>query len=344
MASELLGSPQNLSMLGKYLGVDDGKVKSAVALAGPALLGGLMKKASTPSGAGDLFKSLNDIDDGLAGNLGNLLGGGGPNLAKVTEMGGKLLGGLLGGQKDSWIGALAKMAGLGNSSIVSLLSLALPLLLSVIKRQVKAQSLDEKGFANLLAGQKSFLSGKLPAELTGALGLADLAGSAATQVQRAPAAAQAGLGKLLWPLVAVAALAAVYFFWPSGDRAQKGVAPGPGTADTTGGKDVPLGDLTGLTTGLTKTLTDLTTGLAGIKDEAGAKGFVETITKAQSDIRGMELDSLNGAAKTTVGGVLRPLLEKIQAALATAYKIPGVQAAIEPAIKPLLETLQAVAG
>jgi hypothetical protein len=66
------------SQAGRFLGASDSTLRSAVDGVLPALLGSVVQKASTPSGAADLMKLLDTpgLDPGIVGNLGAYLRGG----------------------------------------------------------------------------------------------------------------------------------------------------------------------------------------------------------------------------------------------------------------------------
>lgn len=165
-------TPNIISGLAGAVGENDSAVKTAVSALLPTILGGLASKASTPSGASSVFSMLTggNIDTGLLGNLGNMLGSG--QTGPLAQMGTSLLSGLFGGDKIGGLGnALASVAGLRASSASSLITLVAPIAFSLIKKVIGEQRLDAGGVVSLLSAQKDNLAGKIDPRLTNALGL-----------------------------------------------------------------------------------------------------------------------------------------------------------------------------
>jgi hypothetical protein len=92
--------------------------------------------------------------------------------------------------------------------------------------------------------------------------------------------------------------------------------------------------------GIQKSVGDVTTSLSGITDVESAQEAVGSITAATDALDGIDLDSMGEAGKTQAVGMLGGLITGIESALETAYKIPGVQDVIEPAITPFLDKLR----
>jgi hypothetical protein len=180
------------------------------------LLGGLAKKASSPSGLselGDIFKQQ-DKEPSVLDNLGGLLSGGANS--KLLSMGTSLLPMLLGSSQSSIVSVLMKMLGLGDKSVIGLLGSLAPIVMGVVGKQAKsAGGFDPSVLTNLIGSQSNLLSSALPNELKGVMGLADLgkqvtsaasnaASSASRTVQEAAKPAASPLGWLL-PLLGLAA-------------------------------------------------------------------------------------------------------------------------------------------
>ena len=153
---------QMVGQIAGLLGESSDKTQNAINGAVPALLGGLLNNASSGSGASGLLSALNGVDDGLLNNLGGMLGG---NQSKgVMDMGGKLLGSVLGGGGlSSMIGAISGFSGLGKGAAGSLLGLLAPILMGNIKRQLMGSGgLNAGNLTSLLMGQKSNIAAALP--------------------------------------------------------------------------------------------------------------------------------------------------------------------------------------
>lgn len=145
----------------------------------PTLLGGLMKKSSTQSGAGELFNMIKDgnHDGGILNNMNDLFSGG-EATRRATTAGDGILSSLFGSGLGSVVGKIASIAGLQRSGASSLMSMAAPILMGIVGKQVKSQGLNASGLANLLGGQKDYVKAALPSGMGDALGLGSLLGGA----------------------------------------------------------------------------------------------------------------------------------------------------------------------
>jgi len=242
---ELLNSgigKQLIGEAGKMLGESDSGMQSAVGSMVPALLGGMMAKASTPQGAGDLFKMVQglNLDTRSLGNIANLIGDAG-GAGAMQSVGSGLLSSLLGGDKTNGLAsALASVSGIKPASAASLLSLGTPLMMGAVKKLVSDGGLDAAGLAKTLLGQKSFLQGaNIDPRITGALGFnsmssmlgslpnaaADVARTAAVATSTAAVASTSGLRRWLpWILGALA----LFLLWNwFSNRSKPEVVPAP---------------------------------------------------------------------------------------------------------------------
>ncbi len=335
---------QVMGQVGQILGEETKATESAIGAAIPAILGGLLKKASTPEGANDVFRSLDDEDGSILDNLGGLIGGG--QHESLIEKGMVLLKMLFGSQQNSIIGAIAKAAGIGNSSAGSILGMLAPVVMGVLGKQRQSSGLDVGGLTDLLFSQKDHLAGAMPKDLTSQLGIANLldsgadavagtvdsarrtAGRAASEAADTAQAAGGGLMKLLIPLLLILGLAWLGWKYFGPGRVDEGDLP---TAEA------GLQQLDAIKGDLTSTFDGLTESIQGITDEASARSAVSKIEEATSTLDSLKLDSLPAAGATGLGGVLNPLIQKIKDALETAYAIPGVRGVLEPAVAPFLE-------
>ena len=243
---ELLNSgigKQLIGQAGSMLGESDSGIQSAVGSMMPALLGGMMSKAATPQGAGDLFKMVQglNIDTGSLGNIAGMLAGaagGGGGASALQSMGTSLLTGLLGGDKtNNLASALSSVAGIKPSSASSLLSLGAPLVMGVVKKMVGDGGLDASGLASALLGQKSALQGvNLDPRITGALGFNSMSSmlgalpNAAAATGAAAAAGASGLRRWLpWIIGALALL--LRWTWFSGRKTETAPVPAPAAVE-----------------------------------------------------------------------------------------------------------------
>ncbi|MFN7730561.1 MAG: DUF937 domain-containing protein [Pirellula sp.] len=347
-------SGQVADQLGSLVGIDKGKSASAIESVVPVLLGSLLKKASTPSGASELSKVLKDQDTSILDNLGGLLGGAGSS--DLLSMGTKFLPMLLGSSQSSIITTLVKLLGFNDKTITTLLGYLAPIVMGVVGKQAKAAGGFDPGvLTDLLKGQSNFLGNALPTELKGVMGMADMLGGKATEAARAATtaatqAAQGGSNPLSWllPLILLAVLGYLGYSFFNQKPAEKKDAP----AATTGAdkdKKVELPsldaiDLTDLKKNLTGTFEGLTGALEGITDVDTAKGAISKIEDAAKAYAGLGIDKLPAAAKTGLVPFLKPYITKITELLEKAYLIPGVKDVVEPAIGPMLKTVTGLVG
>ena len=200
--------------------------EAALGRAAPAVLAAMFNNASTPAGA-ERMRSL--ISDGgwgsdLLNNLGGRLGGGGGTSSLLTA-GAQLVASLFGGKTDGLTDQLASAAGVQRGSASTILSLAAPIVMSVLSKQMASRGLGASGLSALLAGERGSLLGALPAGMSGLLGLKDepVAREALTReplrretIGRDPIVRESGAGSALsqwWPaLVAGLAALAILFF------------------------------------------------------------------------------------------------------------------------------------
>ena len=172
LMSSTLG-PQLVTRAGSFLGASESSMQGAVNAALPTLLGGVMQKASTPSGATELMKLLQSpqLDPAISGNLGSYLGGG-EKTSSLLAQGSELLTSLFGDKLGTLLNALASAFGLKSAAASNLMALAAPMVLGNLKNYVTQNRLDAKGLANLLAGQADYLKPRLDSRITSALGFA----------------------------------------------------------------------------------------------------------------------------------------------------------------------------
>lgn len=328
-----------LQKISGLVGESEAATKSAVGVAVPSLLAGMMKQASTPSGANALASTLDSVDTGILGNLGSALSGGG---GKLMETGSGLVKNLFGGSLGSVTDVISKASGVGKGAIGSLLGMLAPILFGVLGKQKAALGLDAGGLANLLSGQKSFLSGLLPAGLTDTLGLGNLFGGA-KEVGRAAvdtgrtAMATAGragaetvkqgssLAKKLLPLLLIAVLG--FIAWRVFSTKSEPVA------------QAAMSQVDSTKRQLTGVLESATAALSGVRDAASAKAALPRIEDAARSVGSMasSLGTMPATVRDAVGQVTSSLLPGLKAAADKALALPGVSDVLKPAVTQLLD-------
>lgn len=346
MAQSALGGDV-LDNLSGLLGEDKTKTQSAMDGALPAILGGLMQGASTSQGAAEYSQLADEADTGLLGNISGMISG---NSGTLLALGAPLLLKMFGGRQDGLISTIARLAGIGGGSAGTLLKVVAPLVMSMLGSKKKELNLNTDQFASMLMDQKQHVSAAMPADISQSLNFGaflnaqdepsagDVASiapsthattSAATntaQASHAPAEQPSPGGGMLKKLLPLALIAVLGYF---------------GYTQFAGGPDATQIEATqsGIST-LTDTVGGVTSSLGEITDVESAKGAVESITAATGALDGIDLDSMGSAGKEQVTGMLGGLVGGIETALETAYKIPGVQEVIEPAIGPFIEKLK----
>ena len=272
-------------------------------------------------------------------------------------MGSSLIGSLLGGKQDSIIGMIAKHAGIGQGSSKSLLTMLAPLLLGTIAKQVKSGNLGLGGLVDLVTGQKSYVAKALPAEFGQQLGIANLLDRGAdaardtsnrvTRAKQETAGSGAGLLKALVPLAILAAVAfggwKLFTAKPAQEVAQSTADAAADATDriTLQKPAVPSFNFDAISGDLGTTFGNLTKSISGISDEASARQALPQITELQKQFQGYGFDKLPQDQTSTLSQMLSPMVEKLQAALEIAYRIPGVKAILEPAVSGFIDSVSA---
>src|SRR5262249_44657416 len=100
------------------------------------------------------------LDPGVQNDPGGMLGS---HPSVLQEMGGKLLGSLLGGGAlGNLVNALTKFSGLAPGASKGLLSYLAPLILGMIANQFKNRALTPQGLSSLFAEQKPHIAEAIP--------------------------------------------------------------------------------------------------------------------------------------------------------------------------------------
>ena len=231
-----------MDQVSSFLGENPANTQTAINAALPTVLSGLMNSASTTQGATGLLDMLKTggHDGSIFNNLSGLLGGGGEGMSGLLGGGSSLLKMFLGDKVGGVADMIGSIAGIKSSSASSLLSMAAPMLMGILGKQVSGGGLGVSGLASLLMGQKDAVQAALPSgisSLLGFAGLGDFKGAAETAAKTVTAAAttaattsaretvaaveeaSSGFGSLLpWILGAAALLGALWFFKGCGDK------------------------------------------------------------------------------------------------------------------------------
>ncbi|MEZ4906569.1 MAG: OmpA family protein [Saprospiraceae bacterium] len=150
------------------LGESEQNTKSALESIAPTVLGSLVSKAGTESGASSIMDLLkgNSFDTDILSNVSGLLSGGESGLSKITSLGAPVIKMLFGDKIGSIVDWISSKNNIKSSSVTSLFSMAAPFIMNLIGKQVKSQNLGLSGLMNLLGGQGSFVKSLIPAGLS----------------------------------------------------------------------------------------------------------------------------------------------------------------------------------
>jgi hypothetical protein len=213
-----------MSQISSTVGESPESTKAALGTAIPAVLGSLMGKANaSPDGATQIFNALKQDQGGWMNSISSFLGGGAGAQQAQSGMG-SLLNSILGPKLGPVAEFISGHCGIKNSSAMSLLGMAAPLVMGTLSKHVSSQGLGAAGLGQLLSSQAENLKGVLPPGLANTMGIGSLlsganqttrvateaAGQARQAYASATAPATAGRGSALkWavPLLIVAALA-----------------------------------------------------------------------------------------------------------------------------------------
>ena len=168
LSDDVLGNVS--SLLG---GEQKDTIQKGLMAAAPALLGGIMDKASSPEGAKSIFSMLGD--GSTVDNLASTIGVGGAQSEGFLSKGLDFVKNILGEKASGVIDLVSSVSGMGKDSSSSILSIAGSVLGGVLGKQ-KASGMDLGSFVGLLSNQGSFLDKFAPAGLASLLGLSSFSG------------------------------------------------------------------------------------------------------------------------------------------------------------------------
>lgn len=240
----------------------------------PTLLGGLMKKSSTQSGAGELFNMVKDggHDGGILNNMNDLFSGG-EATRRATTAGDGILSSLFGNGLGSVVGKIASVAGLQRSGASSLMSMAAPILMGIVGKQVKSQGLNASGLANLLGGQKDYVKAALPSGMGDTLGLGSMLGGAKAAAGNVANAASNAGGRATAAAADTAAKGGSFLKWLLPLLLIGGLGLFLLSRMGCGAADTALDGVKNTTSGVVEGAKDVTKGAVdGVKDGAAAVG------------------------------------------------------------------------
>ncbi|MCZ2102362.1 MAG: DUF937 domain-containing protein [Chitinophagales bacterium] len=146
-----------------FLGESETAVTSAIGSIMPTLLGSVIQKSSTPTGAQSLMDIIGKLDLGALSDISKVFGGGQASVNGILNSGGGIIDMILGKKSSGVIDLISGLTGLKSGSTSSLLKMAAPFLMSLIGKQIQGKGLS--GLTDLLMGQRNFVNAALPVGL-----------------------------------------------------------------------------------------------------------------------------------------------------------------------------------
>jgi hypothetical protein len=185
------------------LGESEAATHRGLQAAVPTILAGLAQRASTPDGASTVHDLLKE--SATSGSVEKITGGG--DTREVEDRGRSLIGKIFGDRSGSAGDALAKSSGVKSESASRILSLAAPLVMGVLGKQVMSRGVSAGGVSQLLATHKNAIleDPHAPSGLAGVLGRRDQPPAGRRKPLRwgSIVAAFAALALALWGISAV---------------------------------------------------------------------------------------------------------------------------------------------
>ncbi|MEY4539107.1 MAG: hypothetical protein RLZZ306_864 [Bacteroidota bacterium] len=180
-------TPEMISKAANLVGEDTGSTATAMSGILPAIMGSVVGKASTPEGASGIMSMLSSggQDGGMMNNLGSMLSGG-ASTDSTMSAGSGILSSLLGDKVSGIVNVISNFAGIKSGSANSLMSLAAPMVMGIIGKQVSGSNMSVNGLMSLLSSQKEHVAAAMPAglgdKLGGLLGMGSLFSGASSMV------------------------------------------------------------------------------------------------------------------------------------------------------------------
>lgn len=146
---DLVSGPVGQQLIGglsKQTGASDSSVSSAVSLALPFLLSQMNKNASTPEGAANLDKALNEHPGSVLNNIDGLLNSG--NMADGLG----ILGHVFGDKQNQVAKNISKQSGLSTGNVLQILATLAPIVMGFLGKEKQTNNIDQNGISGLLGG------------------------------------------------------------------------------------------------------------------------------------------------------------------------------------------------
>jgi len=147
--------PDVIQRMSAQLGSDTAATTSAVSMAVPILLGALTTNVADAEGAASLDNALTAHDGGILDDVDALLGGSGAGAAILKH--------ILGSRRTPVEDGLGRATGLNAQQVAQLLTLLAPLVMGVLGRMKREQSIDAEKLPEVLGRASLDMSRQSPA-------------------------------------------------------------------------------------------------------------------------------------------------------------------------------------
>lgn len=196
-----------------FLGESESSVTSALSSMLPTILGSLVQKTATPTGAQDVMNLMDGIDLNSLGNIAGIFSEGSSSVNNLLSVGGNISKFLFGDKEGTIVDTLSGLGGLKSGSTATLLKMAAPLLLSVVGNQVKGKGLSF--LTSLMGSQSSSLKNLIPTSVSNLMGFNDFESQASTHLT-STVTSKGESSWLKWLLPALLALSVLYYLGTKG--------------------------------------------------------------------------------------------------------------------------------
>jgi hypothetical protein len=345
-------TPEVISQIASFLGVDKGAAQKAAGGAVPCLLAGLADLAETSAGAGQVAKLLSQQQ---AGSPLDLLRNAGPQ--GLAETGSNMVSALFGGRAmDAMAQAIGKFAGIGDSSGKSLLGMLGPIVMGALAQQQRNTGLGANGFASLLSSQKDQFVKAIPSGLADQLGASGLIDRFAGASQRASTAAGQTISPtysrvaVQWPywLAALVVVAGLAWFATSRHSEQSVAETPAATRPATGTVGMAPANMTvdgtNLASNLNSSIDTLNSTLPGITDPATAQSALPKINGVTAQLNDISTRAakLSPEGRSALVKLIVVAMPSINQMCDKVIATPGVGPVAKPAIDDLRAKLDSL--
>lgn len=149
--------PDAIQKMSTHLGTDTAATSNAISMAIPILLGGLTKNVADADGAAALDTALAAHDGGVLDNMGALL------KTSAGGIGAGILSHILGSRRPPVEEGLGRATGLNPQQVGRLLMMLAPMVMGVLGRMKRDQSIDAQKLPEVLGQASLDMSRQSPA-------------------------------------------------------------------------------------------------------------------------------------------------------------------------------------